>query len=233
MRVGEGGWWGARAGVERSGAMGRWRWVVGCGGGLHGRRTGFKAKGEGLNAGGSERRPCVGPEGSEGMRGIRAEGSEGITRGRGERRGARGGGRCVDLAPGGLERRASLGHDRRFRRNRSSPVPAAPTSFWHDRGFRRNQSSRHLPCFHTAPGLPFLWVPSPSSMTIVFLVLALGILSFLMIIVVFLADLISVWSCRHLHCFHVAPWLPFLEVPSSPSSMTIVFLGVDTSCYWH
>ena len=70
-------------------------------------------------------------------------------------------------------------------------------------------------------------------MTIVFLVLALGILSFLMITVVFLADLISVWSCRHLHCFHVAPWLSFLEVPSSPSSMTIVFLGVDTSCYWH
>ena len=162
-----------------------------------------------------------------------SEGSEGITRGRGERRGAWGGGRCVDLAPGGLERRASLGHDRRFRRNRSSPVPAAPTSFWHDRGFRRNQSSRHLPCFHTAPGLPFLWVPSPSSMTIVFLVLALGILSFLMIIVVFLADLISVWSCRHLHCFHVAPWPPFSDVPSSPSSMTIVFLGVDTSCYWH
>ena len=86
---------------------------------------------------------------------------------------------------------------------------------------------------HTAPGLPFLCVPSPSSMTIVFLVLALGTLSFLMITVVFLADLISVWSCRHLHCFHVAPWLPFLEVPSSPSSMTIVFLGVDTSCHWH
>ena len=62
-------------------------------------------------------------------------------------------------------------------------------------------------------------------MTIVFLVLALGILSFLMIAVVFLADLISVWSSRHLHYFHVAPWLPFLEVPSSPSSMTIVFLG--------
>ena len=88
--------------------MGRWRWVVGCGGGLRGRARGFKAKGEGLSAGGSERRPCVGPEGSEGMCGIRAEGSEGITRGRGERRGARGGGRCVDLAPGGLERRASL-----------------------------------------------------------------------------------------------------------------------------
>ena len=32
---------GARAGVERSGAMGRWRWVVGCGGGLRERARGF------------------------------------------------------------------------------------------------------------------------------------------------------------------------------------------------
>ena len=61
---------GARAGVEGSGAMGRRRWVVGCGEGLRGRTRGFKAKGEGLSAGGSERRPCVGSEGSEGKCGI-------------------------------------------------------------------------------------------------------------------------------------------------------------------
>ena len=61
---------GARAGVEGSGAMGRRRWVDGCGGGLRGRTSGFKAKGEGLSAGGSERRPCVGSEGSEGKCGI-------------------------------------------------------------------------------------------------------------------------------------------------------------------
>ena len=61
---------GARAGVEGSGAMGRRRWVVGCGEGLRGGTRGFKAKGEGLRAGDSERRPCVGSEGSEGKCGI-------------------------------------------------------------------------------------------------------------------------------------------------------------------
>ena len=62
---------GARAGVEGSEAMRRRRWVVGCGEGLRGMARGFKAKGEGWRAGGSERRPCVGLEGSEGMCGIR------------------------------------------------------------------------------------------------------------------------------------------------------------------
>ena len=64
-----------------------------------------------------------GSQGSEG-----SEGSEGITRGRGERRGVRGGGRCVDLAPGGLIRTASLGHDRGFGRNRSSPKASVQLS---------------------------------------------------------------------------------------------------------
>ena len=58
---------------------------------------GLKAKGEGLCAGGSVRRICVGPEGSEG-----------IMLGRPGRRGARGGGPCMDLAVGGLKWRVSL-----------------------------------------------------------------------------------------------------------------------------
>ena len=89
--------------------MGRWRGVVGCGGGLQGTTRGFKAKGEGLGAGGSARRPSVGPEGSEGKCGIR--GIRGI---RGHHAGsggaARGPGRWAmrGLSSGGLERRASL-----------------------------------------------------------------------------------------------------------------------------
>ena len=62
---------------------------------------GFKAKGEGLSAGGSERRPCVGSEGSEGMCEIRGtRGHQRASRGvGGSGEGHRGGGRCVDLAP--------------------------------------------------------------------------------------------------------------------------------------
>ena len=50
-----------------------------------------EARSEGLAWDQRDQGACAGSEGSEG--------SEGITRGRGERRGARGGGRCVDLAP--------------------------------------------------------------------------------------------------------------------------------------
>jgi hypothetical protein len=62
--MGEGEWLGARAGVDGSGAIGRWRVVVGCGGGLHGKTRGPKATGEGSSARGSVRRV------SKGMRGI-------------------------------------------------------------------------------------------------------------------------------------------------------------------
>ena len=61
--MGEGEWWGAKARVEGSGAMGRWRWVVGCRGGLPGEARGPKAKGEGSGARGSVRRLCVGLRG--------------------------------------------------------------------------------------------------------------------------------------------------------------------------
>ena len=144
LRVGEGGWLGARAGVERSGAMGRWRWVVGCGGGLHGRRMGFKAKGEGLSAGGSERRPCVGSEGSEGMCGIR--GIRGI---RGHHAGsggaARGPGRWAmrGLSTGGLGAKGLF---------RSRPeIPKEPV--------QSSASSSHV--FLTRPRIPKESVQSP------------------------------------------------------------------------
>ena len=52
-------------------------------------------------------------------------------------------------------------------------------------------------------------------MTTVFLVLALGILSFLMFAVVSLADLIYVWPCCDLHCFQVVPHMP--SDPSDPN----------------
>ena len=70
--------------------------------------NGVQGEGRGVECG------RLGAKALRGTRGIRghvrdqSRGTEGITRGRGERRGARGGGRCVDLAPGGLERRASL-----------------------------------------------------------------------------------------------------------------------------
>ena len=144
---------GRAVGGDGAMAMGCW---------LRGRSSweedGFKAKGEGLSAGGSERRPCVGSEGSEGMCGIR--GIRGI---RGHHAGSGGAARgprrwaMRGLSTGGLGAKALRGirgirghvRDQRDHRDQRASRGVGGSGEGHRGGGR---------CVDLAPRLPFLEV---------------------------------------------------------------------------